>query len=212
MLLRHCIQSLLAAGLILAGLGCQRASPVSDRDETEKLDQSKSLETDRNERKAAFAAEVAGQMTEPLEFEFDFDVTDVAGNRLTTADTAGRVLMVNFCATWAPDCTREVPDLVLLHSRLHDQGLDIIAFYSESFDSVTDVDTNRVHDFCKLHQVPYSSAHLLTDVANQVPNFNSIPTKLFVDRKGKPRLMIAGVVDPLKLETIVESLLKESAD
>lgn len=207
--LRHRMPSLLATGLILAGLGCQRAAPVSDRDVTENRSQAKSLETERRERKAAFAAEVAGLMTEPLDFAFDFDTTDVAGKTLKKADSAGRVLMVDLCATWAPECAQEAPDLVRLHSRFHDQGLDIVAFYRETFDSATDVDTNQVRDFCKRHQVPYAGALLLPDVPNHVPNFNSFPTKLFVDRQGKPRLMIAGVADPLKLEAIIEYLLKE---
>ncbi len=206
---RYRIQSLLAAGLILAGLGCQQAAPVSDRDETKNLDQSQSLETERQERKAALAAEVAGLMAEPLDFEFDFDTTDVAGKTLKKADSAGHVLMVDFCATWAPECSQEAPDLVRLHSRFHDQGLDIVAFYRETFDSVTDVDRDQVRDFCKRHQVPYAGGLLLSVVDQHIPDFNSFPTKLFVDRQGKPRLMIAGVVDPLKLEAIVEYLLKE---
>jgi hypothetical protein len=209
MALRHGIQSLLTVGLVLGGLACQQDPSISDREDHEVREPAKVLAAKGTERKSVFAAEIASQMSEPLGFNFDFDVSDVAGRRVTKADSAGRVLIVNICATWVPECVNDVSNLSQLYSRFHDQGLEIIGFYRETFDSATDVDRNNVLDFCNRHQVPYSSALLLPDVGNQAPDINLIPTTLFFDRKGKPRLVIAGLIAPLKLEAIVERLLSE---
>jgi len=205
---RHSILSLSAVGLILGGLACQQDSPVSNAEDREVREPAQAPAGKGTERKATLAAEIAGQMSEPLDFEFDFDVSDVAGRRVTRGDSAGRVLIVNICATWVPECVNEVSNLSELYSRFHDQGLEIIGFYRETFDSATDTDRNNVLEFCNRHQVPYSGA-LLLDIGNPIPDFKSIPTTFFFDRQGKPRLVIAGLVDPLKLEVIVERLLKE---
>src|SRR5262245_25058128 len=53
--------------------------------------------------------EVSRLLKENEPFEFDFDLKDVNGQRLSKADFAGKVLIVDIWGTWCPPCRMEVP-------------------------------------------------------------------------------------------------------
>jgi peroxiredoxin len=56
----------------------------------------------------------------------DFEVKDVAGNPLSLAKYKGKVVLLDFWATWCPPCVGEVPDIVKAYEKHHDQGFEII--------------------------------------------------------------------------------------
>ena len=58
---------------------------------------------------------------EPL----NFSATTIDGQSFSTADHRGRVLLVNFFATWCPPCIEEMPALAEMYQRYNPQGLDI---------------------------------------------------------------------------------------
>jgi len=63
---------------------------------------------------------VAQSLAQFTPFEFDFDLTDVDGNRLSKADDAGKVLIVDVWGTWCPPCREELPHFVALNREFHD--------------------------------------------------------------------------------------------
>lgn len=56
----------------------------------------------------------------------DFTTTNIFGQSLSTSDYRGKVVLVDFWATWCPPCRAELPDLLKIYSKHHDQGFDII--------------------------------------------------------------------------------------
>ena len=61
----------------------------------------------------------------------DFTLTDRDGKSWTRSALKGKVVLVNFWATWCPPCKKEMPDLDALYTRFKDKGLVILAISDE---------------------------------------------------------------------------------
>src|SRR5262249_29822469 len=62
----------------------------------------------------SLAEEVDRLLKENEPFEFDFDLKDVNGQKLSKADFAGKVLIVDIWGTWCPPCRMEIPHFLEL--------------------------------------------------------------------------------------------------
>src|SRR5262245_16636533 len=85
----------------------------------------------RQARKVVLAATVARQIEETTPFEFDFDVEDVTGKRISKAGFAGKVLIVDIWGTWCRPCLMELPHFIALHQKYHNRDLEIVGLNSE---------------------------------------------------------------------------------
>src|SRR6202790_2164831 len=61
----------------------------------------------------------------------DFTLTELRRNAWTLKELRGKVVLVNFWATWCPPCRKEMPDLEALYKQFNDQGLVILAISDE---------------------------------------------------------------------------------
>jgi peroxiredoxin len=61
----------------------------------------------------------------------DFTLSDQAGKPVSLADLRGKVVIVNFWATWCPPCRAEMPSMETLHRELADEGLVLLAINIE---------------------------------------------------------------------------------
>ena len=61
----------------------------------------------------------------------DFTLNDLHGNKITLSQLRGKVVVVNFWATWCPPCRLEMPDLDALYTRLQPRGLVVLAITGE---------------------------------------------------------------------------------
>src|SRR5437762_9755963 len=104
------LRRLLPLGLLLCLWGCDDSSPPARR----------------VARGLTVEAQVAQLLDENVPFEFDFDLEDVNGQRLSKADFAGKVLIVDIWGTWCPPCRMEIPHFLALHRQYGDQGLQVV--------------------------------------------------------------------------------------
>jgi len=68
----------------------------------------------------------------------DFALKDINGKLRHAKEWDGKVLLINFWASWCPPCVREIPDFVRLHESYKDKGFDIIGIALDEEQSVID--------------------------------------------------------------------------
>ena len=126
----------------------------------------------------------------------NFTLTDLQGHSWTLKDLKGKVVLVNFWATWCPPCRKEMPDLEALYNRYKDQGFVILAI-SE------DEETNKVAPFIAERKISYP---ILLDPGQKVNNLfqvEGIPKSFVYDREGK---LVAQSIDMRTQRQFLEML------
>jgi len=107
----------------------------------------------------------------------DFTLADLEGKSWTLKSLSGKVVVVNFWATWCPPCRKEMPDLEALYNQFRDQGLVILA--------ISDEDAPKVKSFIAAHGITYT---VLLDPGRSVNtqfHVMGIPKTFIYDRSGK---------------------------
>jgi thiol-disulfide isomerase/thioredoxin len=137
-----------------------------------------------------------------------FEVEDVEGRPLRSEELAGRIVVIDFWATWCAPCLRELPELVEYHHRL--EGREDVALLSFN---VTD-ERADLEAFLSERRVPFRV--FLGDDLIGPYELVSFPTKLIIDmRGGDPgvvRFRREGYTPVASIEARVEELLEEAAE
>jgi thiol-disulfide isomerase/thioredoxin len=173
------------------------------------VDEDKDLDPIRDD--ADFKKMVTEARSKPL-FAFDFDVKTIEGKSLKLADLKGKVVIVDFWATWCPPCKKEIPHFVKLYEAYKDKGLEIVGLALERNQSEAE---KLVTDYAKGNNVTYPLAAIdgsKDPAVRAVPNFQSIPTTLFIDKDGKVRKIKIGYHEYADLEKLVKHMLEGKAD
>ena len=106
----------------------------------------------------------------------DFTLTGLDGKSWNLRQLSGKVVLVNFWATWCPPCRKEMPDLDAIYKKLRDKGLVILA--------ISDEDRATVASFLAEHNVSYP---VLLDPGRKVNDqfiVRGIPKTFVYDRSG----------------------------
>lgn len=157
---------------------------------------------------ADFQTAVRTDLAAHSDYPFTFDVRSLEGQRLRQSDFAGRVLIVDFWATWCPPCRQEIPHFVDLQERYGDQGLSIVGLNYER--STTAASAKRtIRKFTDKQPVNYDLALGTEALKDQVPRFRGYPTTLFIDGTGTVRATVTGARPLGYLEAMVQTLLTE---
>lgn len=123
----------------------------------------------------------------------------------------GKVVLVNFWATWCPPCIREFPDIVAVEKNYRDRGLVVI---SVSVNSTQNMDSELL-PFLDKHRPPYPVYIMKTtdpkDFVRRIdPQWTGvIPSTLFFDREGKSSVKRYSEMNREEIERILEALLEE---
>jgi len=107
----------------------------------------------------------------------DFTLTDLQGKSWHLRDLRGKVVLVNFWATWCPPCRKEMPDLQALFDKYKDQGFVVLA--------ISDEEIAKVSPFIGERKIGYP---VLLDPGRKVNDafiVEGIPKSFVYDREGK---------------------------
>ena len=135
-----------------------------------------------------------------------FTTKDFAGQPVTLADLNGKVVLINFWASWCPPCRAEMQAIQHAYADGRDQGLVILAINASYQD-----DLQTAAQFAQTEGLTFP---LLTDPdgsINRRYRVLALPTTFFIDRQGKiAKVVIGGPMAEALVRSEVEALLKET--
>jgi thiol-disulfide isomerase/thioredoxin len=117
----------------------------------------------------------------------DFTVKDLQGHDVSSTDLRGKVVLIDFWATWCQPCKREMPGYQKLLDRYGPRGFAIVGF---KFDTMGDTEDPIV--FAKKIGVHYPLAVASDDLKQKFGGIEGLPTTLLYDRQGILRKKVIG--------------------
>ncbi len=147
----------------------------------------------------------APEFTVALDDGSTYQLRDLDGNPITLDALRGKVVWINFWASWCPPCQQETPILRKLSERYRDRGLEIVGV------SVQETSVDDVDAYAQRYQLPYTigfdgSGHIF-----RTYKVYALPTQFFVDPNGVIVQTINGPVDEARAAALIESLLPPAA-
>ena len=138
----------------------------------------------------ALTPQQAREPKEPLSLAPDFTLRDLDGERVTLSKLRGKVVLLNFWATWCPPCRMEIPDLSRIYTDYKDKGVVVLGV------SWDDLSNEQIKAFVKNYKVAYPIFHGTQSELSQIGKAYAwqgyLPTTYLIDRKGYLRDVYVG--------------------
>jgi thiol-disulfide isomerase/thioredoxin len=139
-----------------------------------------------------------GQTNKP-----ELTIMDVNGRTIRLSDFRGKVVLVNFWATWCPPCRKEIPDLIQLQRKYRAAGLRVLGI------TYPPEKLSEVRRFAKTSKTNYPLA-LGTEKTKALFSASDVlPITVVIDRTGEVREVIEGILFPQEFDEKVKPLLSE---
>ena len=177
---------LLALALLFAG-ACESASSTKDQHEG-----------GSGSPAAGKASACKGDKCLP-----NVNYVDTIGKAYTPENLAGKVVVVNFWATWCKPCLKEIPDLSKVQERFKDKGVVILGLMTDNPDS------QQLLNFQSDNNMTYPVVRVNSDILVSYNYPESLPTTFVFDRTGKQVFSHVGAVTEARLAELIEPLVAQ---
>lgn len=144
------------------------------------------------EKNAAAAGEIGSRMP-------DFTLKDLDGHEISSADLRGKVVLIDFWATWCKPCEKEMPGYQKLMERYGSRGFAVIGL---KLATMTDSQDPRV--FARKIGVRYPLAVATDDLKSKFGGIEALPTAVIYDRQSFLRAKVIG----FEYEEVIEATIK----
>lgn len=176
-MLRPCLLFLSLAGVGLTGCSQHPASPAGP------------------EKAAMAAGEIGSRLP-------DFSVKDLQGHPLSSTELRGKVVLVDFWATWCQPCKKEMPGYQKLADRYGSRGFVVIGFKSDAM-----MDAEDPIQFARKIGVHYPLVVATNEVNQKFGGIEGLPTTMLYDREGILRMKVVGFEYTDNVESALKPLL-----
>ena len=106
----------------------------------------------------------------------DFSLPDLKGGKVNLADYKGKIIILDFWATWCPPCKAEIPGFIRLHNKYAKDGVVLIGAAID--------DPNKVKPFMKSYGINYPICIADQATATNYGGIRGIPTTFVIDKEG----------------------------
>ena len=130
-----------------------------------------------------------------------FRLKDLQGRLVSLNDYKGKVILLNFWATWCAPCRAETPELVKWQKLYQSRGLQILAVTFPPYK------LNAVRQFVRKFRVNYPTLFATTEISKSYEVGDVLPLTVILDRDGRIRDRILGILEPEEFEEKIKPLL-----
>jgi peroxiredoxin len=127
----------------------------------------------------------------------DFGLSDLQGNKWQLSSLKGKVVLLNFWATWCPPCRKEMPDLQALYERFQSKGLVVLA--------VSDEDAAKVRAYAESSKWTFPVLLDPESTVSKLYRLESLPKSFVYDRDGK---LVATGIDMRTKQQLLSMIAK----
>jgi thiol-disulfide isomerase/thioredoxin len=115
----------------------------------------------------------------------DFTLKTLDNEEITLSKLRGKVVLLDFWATWCAPCRESIPHLVQLHKSYQQSGLEVLGM------NVDRGDTDTVRRFVKSFDIPYPIV-IASEELERNYGITGLPTTILIDKEGKIRQKFMG--------------------
>lgn len=130
-----------------------------------------------------------------------FTLKDLSGNAVKLSDFEGKVVLLNFWATWCGPCRVEIPEFIRIREQYHTRGFEIIGI------SLDEDGPDDVAAFARRLKINYPVVMGTTETVEGYGPMNLIPTTLILDRQGRIHSRHLGMLTYDEVEKQIKPLL-----
>ncbi len=135
----------------------------------------------------------------------DYELSDLAGNSIQLASLfQGKIVLLDFWATWCPPCREEIPGFVRLYQKYKDRGVEVVGV------ALDQSGPEAIQDFVKEFQVSYPILVGDSGVAQAYGGVRAIPTTFLIGREGRILQKYLGFHEEEFFESAIRSALGDS--
>ena len=158
-----------------------------------------------NTASTAGAPTEAAAMESPSEGKLapDFTLTSTDGKQIKLSNYRGKVVIVDFWATWCPPCKAEIPDFIRLYSQYKDSGFQMLGI------SLDQGGLSDVLPFMKQYGINYPIMLGTDQVVDAYGGIRGIPTTFVIDKHGYIRGAFEGYRPASVFQNLIQQLTQE---
>jgi thiol-disulfide isomerase/thioredoxin len=123
------------------------------------------------------------------------------GRKLNLSAYRGKVVLLNFWATWCPPCRAEMPDLIKMQREYRGRGLQVIGI------TYPPEEIGEVRQFVRKLRVNYPIALGAKETRTLFAQSETLPLTIVIDREGNIRALIEGILLPEEFVQKIKPLL-----
>ncbi len=184
----------------------KQSSSQDISDKTDESESKNSSETESLDNNSDEENETIGEFP-----AFDFTLIDQNGNEHTLSDYKGKVVFLNFWATWCPPCKKEMPDVEALYNEYNLNQSEVVFLgianpRSEEYPNNQDGEKEEIKTF--LQDNGYTFPTLFDETGEVLQNYNisAFPTTFMIDKKGN----IFGYVPGMMTKDIMVNIINQT--